>query len=139
MPIAVAGQVGNNSFSEVAVVSVANTNLDGTTGTYASLKAAGQRGSVVNSVEIKARVTTTAGMIRLFRSDGVNGYLIAEIPVTAAVPSGTVQAFSTVWTPSTLGGSFGAAGQLTLNVGETLKATTNNSESFIVTTNGYDL
>jgi len=75
-----------------AVISAANTNLDGT-GTVVTILTAGTFGTRVHRIQIKAKVTTTAGMIRIFIHDGSSYFLYKEIPVTAITPSGTVEAF----------------------------------------------
>ncbi len=50
----------------------------------------------VDRIELRAAVTTTAGMIRIGIHDGTNLRMIREIPVVAAVPSGTVSAWGSV-------------------------------------------
>lgn len=71
-------------------VSTANTNRDGT-GTIATLITGVSTGTRIFEVVVKARVTTTAGMIRLFLHDGTNFWFFDEIPIAAATVSGTVQ------------------------------------------------
>lgn len=78
------------SFHKEVDLSVANTNLDGTTGTYATLHtwtalSAEGRGGLLDSIGFKAIVTTTAGMVRVF----VNDKLKWELPVAALTPSAT--------------------------------------------------
>lgn len=73
----------------IGQVSVANTNRDGT-GTIATIFSAGAAGSRIDAINLKAVDTTTAGMIRLFIHDGTTARLLAEVPVTAVTPSGTV-------------------------------------------------
>ncbi|MGH7275358.1 MAG: hypothetical protein ACREIQ_13045, partial [Nitrospiria bacterium] len=79
-------------------VSVANTALDGS-GTIATIVSAGTAGSLLELIRVKATVTTTAGMVRLFIHDGSNFRLYKEIPVTAATPSGVVQSFEAEYSP----------------------------------------
>lgn len=105
----------------LAQVSTANTNRDGT-GTIATVLTAGASGSRVDDIVVTATGTTTAGMVRLFINDGSNTRLWTEIPVTAVVPSGTVQAF----TSSLLNQA------LLLPSGYSLRASTNNAETFNV-------
>lgn len=107
-----------------ALISTANTGKDGT-GTLGTVRAAGPQGDIIDYLVVQAIGTTTAGMVRLFVDDGTNIRLLAEISVTAATPSGTVQAFRAVWTPD--GGI-----PLPLPNGSTLKASTHNAESFVV-------
>lgn len=69
----------------------ANPNLDGT-GTITDLTD-NTLGHRVDDINIKAEVTTTAGMIRFFKHDGANYRLLHEEPVQAVVKSATVAAF----------------------------------------------
>ena len=102
-------------------VLTANTNRDGT-GTIATIFTAGSSGSRIDEIRIIATGTTTAGMVRLFLHDGTTARLWTEVPVTAATPSGTVQAFNTTLTNQAL----------ILPSGWSLRASTNNSETFNV-------
>lgn len=110
-----------NSIGHV-VISTANTNLDGT-GTLGTVITAGAEGTLVELVRVKATVTTTAGMVRLFLHDGTNARLHKEIDVTAATPSGTVKSFEAEYTPTK---------PLKLPTGWSLRASTHNAESFVV-------
>lgn len=77
-------------------VSTANTNRDGS-GTTTLLYTAPAGGARIDDIAIKARATTTAGMIRFFLSpDGVTYRLWKEVPVTAATPSATVASFESL-------------------------------------------
>ena len=73
-------------------ISTANTNRDGT-GTLGTLITAGSAGARVDDIEICATGTTTAGVIRMFVSDGTNHRLVREILVQAITPSATVEAW----------------------------------------------
>ena len=110
--------------SPTAALSTANTNRDGTTGTYVTLLTAGASGSRVDNICLTATSTTTAGMVRLF----VGTALIQEIPVLANVPSASNPTFST---------SISFENGLVLGAGVVLKASTEKSETFNLTvTNG---
>ena len=111
------------------LINTANTNRDGT-GVISSIFAAGASGSRIDKVVITANGTTTAGMIRLYISNGVTATLILEIPVTAITPSGIVQAFVSNQT--------GIPFPLVIPSGYSLQASTNNAEAFIVTAFGGD-
>lgn len=77
----------------LAQVSAANTNRDGT-GTVVSVLAGSANGRRINKITIKAIVTTTAGMLRLYIYDGTNTRLYREVLVTAITVSGSVAGFS---------------------------------------------
>lgn len=105
----------------VAQVTVANTARDGT-GTLATVYTAGATGSRIDSLLVQATGTTTAGMVRLFISDGTTNHrLIMELPVVAITPAATVPAWSaTVNFPK----------GLVLQATWLLKASTHNAETF---------
>ena len=114
------------SKNPTVTISTANTNRDGTTGTYGTVMTAGASGSRIDSLSISAISTTTAGMVRLFLASA----LIAEIPVIAVTPSGTQPAWST---------EVNFPNGLVLEALAVLKANTHNAESFaIVVLNGGD-
>ena len=73
-------------------VSAANTNLDGT-GTIVTILTGGANGTRVDRVVMKAIVTTTAGMIRLYVYDGTNTRLVREVTVEAITKSASVAAW----------------------------------------------
>jgi len=112
--------------SPSVTISTANTNLDGSTGTYGTVMSAGASGSRIERINITATGATTAGMVRLF----LDTSLIKEVPVIAITPSATQPAFSTDVV-------FDAG--LILGVLSAVKASTNNAEEFNVTvTSGGD-
>lgn len=117
-----------------ATLSAANTNRDGT-GTIVTVLTAGTSGSRISGVIVCATGTTTAGMIRLYLNDGANTNLIKEIPVSATTPSGSVAAFSAYLNESTNPELF----PITPQTGWSLRASTNNAETFKVTAVGPDL
>lgn len=101
-------------------ISTANTNRDGTTGTYGTLMTAGASGSRVDRINLTATGTTTAGMVRLF----VGSAMVKEIPVIAITPSATQPAFSA---------DVVFDNGLILQSGAVLKASTEKAESFNLT------
>lgn len=113
------------------LVSAANTNRDGT-GTIVDIWTAGSDGSRIEHVDIIARGTTTAGIIRLYIYDGTTYFLFREYSVTAATPSGTVKCFA-----FTENFSLGA-NVLVLPTGYKLGASTHNAENFNVSAHGGD-
>lgn len=102
-------------------ISVANTNRNGT-GTLVTVFTGATNGSRVDDIYIVATGTTTAGVVRLFISDGSNIRLWQEILVTAITPSTTVA----VWSYTLLNQA------LLLENGWSLQAATNNAETFNV-------
>lgn len=114
----------------IGQISTANTNRDGT-GTIGTILSAGTYGTRVNRIQIKATVTTTAGMIRIFIHDGSNYRLYKEIPVDAITPSGTVEAFE-----YTL--DLQNEDAIILPTGYSIRASTHNAETFNVFAEGGD-
>lgn len=102
-----------------AQVTTANTNRNGT-GTIVSVMTGATNGTRIDDIYIVATGTTTAGVVRLFISDGTNIRLWQEILVPAITPSTSVQVFSQ---------SLINVG-LILENGWSLQASTNNAETF---------
>jgi hypothetical protein len=100
----------------------ANTNRDGATGTYSGTFLAGPQGSLIDAILFVAPGTTTAGLVRVFYAPDAATYrLLAEVPVAAVTPSGTVAAFTTTWIPPT--------GQpLVMKPGSTIRFNMNSAE-----------
>lgn len=117
--------------ASAVLVSTANANRDGT-GTIATVFTAGANGSRVDDVSIKATGTTTAGMIRFYRSldNGSTWKLLREVQVTAITPSGSAPSFEAVLTD--LAWMFAAGSGGTANL---LGASTQNGENFHVCVN----
>lgn len=115
--------------NSMAQVTAANTNRDGT-GTLVTVYTAGASGARIDRIGITATGTTTAGMVRLFVSDGTLHRLTVEVPVSAITPAANTAAFTTEVV-------FGAG--LLLQTGYSLRASTHNAEAFnVVITNGGD-
>jgi len=110
-------------------VSVANTNRDGTTGTYVNLVTAAASGTRIAEIVTQATVTTTAGMVRLFLTDGSTTRMFDEIAISAATVSASVKGnrVSTLYT------------NLVLPSGWSMKASTHNAEAINVFALGADL
>ena len=117
----------------IAAISTANTNRDGT-GTIGTVLTAGASGSRIDAVMLKATGTTTAGMIRLFVHNGTTAYLLNEIPVLANTPSSTAPAWEVQMNSSTMSQLF----PIILPTGFSLRASTNNAETFNVLAVGGD-
>lgn len=75
----------------MAELSSANTNRDGTTGTYVDVIIGASTGTRIAEIVVQASVTTTAGMVRLFITDGVTTRMFDEVAVAAATVSATVK------------------------------------------------
>jgi hypothetical protein len=118
---------------ETAQVSVSNANRDGT-GTIVTVLTAGANGTRVRSIRVNALVTTTLGMVRIFLHDGANARLLFEFPVSVVVAGGSSPAFS-----ASLLEGLNPELPLTLEAGQSLRASTHNSEAFNVTIEGADL
>lgn len=109
-------------------ISVANTARDGT-GTLGTLYTAPATGTRVDDLYIKATGTTTAGMVRMFVSDGTNHRLVDEFAVSPITPSSTVASWS--YRATNLG--------IVLESGWSLRFSTHNGEVFnVVMTRGGD-
>lgn len=98
--MAITAQYTSAGLTDQAQIGTANTNLDGT-GTLGTVATGTTAGKVIEGVQIKAIVTTSAGMVRFFVSydSGTTKRLLAEVPVTAVTKSASVAAFETVWVP----------------------------------------
>lgn len=117
----------------VGQISTANTNRDGT-GTIGTVFTAGSSGSRIDMIDIQATATTTAGMVRLFLHNGTTAFLLAEVPVVAVTPSGTIPAFSAQLNSNTMTQIL----PIVIPTGWSLRASTNNAEAFNVIALGGD-
>lgn len=117
--------------TDVGVISTANTARDGTgTGPATAIFTGASGGSKVEEIKVKARGTTTAGMVRIFLWDGsgTDGHLIEEIPVSAITPSATVETFEATITYT----------NLVVKSGWSITASTHAAETFGVFVSGAD-
>jgi hypothetical protein len=123
--------------SASVAISTANTNRDGSTGTYGtaytfrSSGANGGKGGRIDAVYVQATGTTTAGMVRMF----VNTALVREFAISALTPSGTVKAFTI---PTTDGADVNGRCPLGIvcQAGDIIKFNTHNAEAFVVRVDG---
>jgi hypothetical protein len=114
----------------MVAIATANANLDGT-GTIGTVFTAGSNGSRIHKITIKAIVTTTAGMIRIYIYDGAAYKLLKELLVTAITKSATVSAFEyELYLPE--------EEALILPTGYSLRASTEKAETFNVIAEGGD-
>lgn len=118
------------------LVNTANTNTDGTSGSFVDVFTAGSGGSLVESVTIKGVVATgstqAADTVRLWAYNGTNRYLVKEVAISAGggAISATVQNAESV-----------VALNLPLPTGSKLQASTHvggATASYHVTGNGGD-
>lgn len=76
----------------IAQISTANAYRDGS-GEIQNVFFAGQNGSRIHRISVKAVNNVAAGMVRIFLANEVLTYLYAEILVKAVTPSPTVKSF----------------------------------------------
>lgn len=108
-----------------AVISTANSNLDGT-GTIADLITGGN-GTVVKRIIIKAQGSTTQGMVRIFFKAGATTWILREIEIPAITQSSRDQTVvAVIDEPFYLKASY------------LLRVSTEKAETFIVTAEGMD-
>lgn len=119
--MATAAQYASTVQNAQAQISTANTNRNGT-GTIATVMTGATNGTRIDDIYIVATGTTTAGVVRLFISDGSNVRLWQEILVSAVTPSTTIA----VWSAALINQG------LILESGWSLQASTNNAETFNV-------
>jgi hypothetical protein len=116
-------------------ITTANANRDGT-GTIGTVFTAGSSGSRIDTINIVATGTTTAGMVRLFIHDGTTARLYDEVPVFAVTPATSTPAFI-----ATLGSNAPLSSSrypIVMPTGYSLRAATNNAESFNIHAIGGD-
>jgi hypothetical protein len=119
---AIGERVNYTANTGTALVSAANSNLDGSGTLVTLLTAIG--GTYVRKITIKAIGETTRGMIRLFNEVTVGmftfTYIVAEFEVPAVIPSATAPSHEAVY-------------EVDLYINAVLKVSTENAESFIIT------
>jgi len=116
----------------IGQVSTANTNRDGSTGTYSDIFTAGSNGARIEYIRVVATGTTTAGVVRLFLStDGSTYRLWKEILISAITPSTSVEVAVGEYMPT-------RPLVLPATNGK-IRASTNNAETFNVFVHGANL
>jgi hypothetical protein len=109
-------------------VSTANTNLDGTTGTYSNTIVTGaSNGTLLLRATIKSIVACSEGMIRFFVTGGGSTRLIQEVHVEATKPGADQRSFER-----------SVELNFPLQSGYTVKASTQIGETFNVFIEGLD-
>ena len=110
-------------------VATANTNRDGT-GTVATLITGAATGTRIAEIVVQARVTTTAGMVRVFLYDGSSYRFLDEYSIAAATVSASVKATRVSTTYNNL---------ILPSASWSIVVSTHNAESIDVTAFGADL
>jgi hypothetical protein len=110
-------------------IATANTNRDGS-GTVATLITGAATGTRIAEIVIKARVTTTAGQVRVFLHDGSSFFALDEIAVAAATVSASVQSTRVSVVYNNL---------ILPSASWSIRVSTHNAESIDVTALGADL
>jgi hypothetical protein len=110
-------------------VATANTNRDGS-GTVATLITGASTGTRIAELVVQARVTTTAGMVRIFLYDGSTFYFFDEVSIAAATVSASVKGTRVSTTYNNL---------VLPNASWSIRVSTHNAESIDVTALGADL
>lgn len=110
-------------------VATANTNRDGT-GTVATLITGASTGTRVAEIVVQARVTTTAGMVRVFLYDGTTYRFFDEIAIAAATVGANTKATRVSTTYSNL---------ILPSASWSIVVSTHNAESIDVTALAADL
>lgn len=110
----------------VVQVATANTNRDGT-GTIVDMITGATNGTRINKITVKATVTTTAGMVRIYFYDGTNTRLYREVAVTAITVGASTKSFSEEIL-------FDDSSAPILQSGNKLQASTHNAENFNIIT-----
>lgn len=108
--------------ASVQLTATANTNVDGSTGTYTTILTAGTNGAKIERIQINTVGTTVAEKVRLF----LQGKLYGEYTFAAATPSNTV----TILTQNIDCSQSGNA--LYLASGDVLKANVNTGTSALI-------
>jgi hypothetical protein len=109
------------------LISTADTSRSAPTN-VGTVLTAGSSGSRIDEINVVAMGTTTANVVRLFLFDGTNYFLMQEVLIAPLTPSVTAPVVTYISTYS----------NLMLPNGWSLRATTNNAESYEVLAFGGD-
>lgn len=112
-----------------SAVSIATADTSRTAPTnVGTVFTAGASGSRIDEVTITAAGNSTANVVRLFIYTGTTYYLLMEVLITAITASASVDSFTTTLTFNSL----------VIPSGYSLRATTNNAETYHVLAFGGD-
>ena len=111
-----------------AILSVANSLLNGFSGDVQDLITGAGSGTLIKRITIKAQGTTTQGMVRIFLKSGGSYWLLREVQIPAVTQSAVQDTFMTVIDMP-----------FNLKAANVLRVTTEKGETFIVTAEGMDM
>jgi len=117
----------------ISTINLANGNLDGS-GNVTTVFTAGLSGAIIKSVIIKATAPVVRGMVRLFIDNGISKILYKEIQIPV---SPTMQNTPTP-TPVFLMFESKLIGQIKLQAGHKLSASTQVGDTFNIIVEGVD-
>jgi hypothetical protein len=112
----------------LGALATADTARTGTPTNVVTIFTAGSSGSRIDEIDITATGTTTSNVVRLWIYNGSTYYLFQEVIVSAITPSVTQAVFSSTLTFN----------NFMLPSGYSLRATTNNTEGYVVAAFGGD-
>lgn len=110
------------------VATAANANLDGTGTLYTVLQSNLANGTLIKTITLKAQVSTTRGMVRLYTDDGTNLNIIAEVEVPACSATAIKTSFAICIEVDFM-----------LKYLSYLKASIQNAEALTITAEGLDI
>jgi hypothetical protein len=117
----------------IATINTANPNLDGS-GSTTTVLTAGLNGTIIKSITIKAAAPATTGMVRLYLKNATDTILYKEVPIPVTpelkntpTPTPVLPMFETM-----------LIGDLKLEAGMELKASTQTRDTFNIIAEGLD-
>jgi hypothetical protein len=113
--------------NSISLLDTANSNLDGA-GTLVTIITGASNGTMIKRITIKARETTSKGMIRFFVQAAAGAKLLREIEVPATTQSSRDDAFTAVIDEI-----------FYIESGYILKASTENGDEFVVFTESVNV
>lgn len=113
--------------NSISLLDTANSNLDGS-GTLVTIITGASNGTMIKRITIKARESTSKGMIRFYVQAAAGAKLIREIEVPATTQSSRDGAFTAVIDEI-----------FYIESGFYLKASTENSDEFVVFTESVNV
>lgn len=118
----------------IVTINSANSNLNGS-GLLGTVLVGGQNGTIIKSIIIKSTNANNLGMIRLFVGKGGQNMLYREIPIPIYPNTPNTPTPTPIWPMLEIN----LLGNLKLENGTVLLASTQNSETFNIIAEGMDL